>query len=245
MVRSNTPAARAFLLILLLWAAANALSYFFRSDEWGNLLGLSPQSGQAIGVPWVIWSESGSSGFYSRLALLGNATVALLTAAMAHMLVAKFLRHRQDDMLAPGNACLEMTESSPGRALQFRIRTLLALFVVEAIILGGVRSLGDARPALLAAIYLLGPSLMLAVGWRLRDVNRTHRNLALLIAGFLFVPAAAVLGESIEGIHDFTRGLLGLFVCWVPQCVLLAAVLMAFRGRFALADPADGIDNSP
>ncbi len=239
MVRSNTPAARALLLVLLIWAAANALSYFFHSDGWGNLLGQSPQNGQAIGVPWVIWSEGGSFGanHYSRLALLGNATAALLTAATAYALVAWLMRHGEVDPSAPEEASLKTTESPPGRALQFRIRTLLALAAIEAIILGGIRSLGDARPALLAAIYLLGPSLLLAVGWRLRDVNRTHRNLALLIAGFLFVPAAAVLGESIEGIHDFTRGLLGLFVCWVPQCVLLAAVIMSFRGRFALANP--------
>ena len=97
--------------------------------------------------------------------------------------------------------------------------------MVEAIILGGIRSWGDARPALLAAIYLLGPGLLLAVGWRLRHVVPTHRNLALAIVGFLFVPAAAVLGEMIDGIGDFTRGLLGLFVCWVPQCVLLVVLL--------------------
>jgi len=239
MVRSNTAASRAFLLVLLLWAAANALSYFFHSDGWGNLLGQSPQNGQAIGVPWVIWSEGGSFGanYYSRIALLGNATTALLTAAMAHVLVARFLRHGRVDPSAHEGASLETSEPCPGRALQFQIRTLLALAVVEAIILGGVRSLGDARPALLAAIYLLGPSLMLAVAWRLRNVIPTHRNLVLFITGFLFVPAAAVLGESIEGIHDFTRGLLGLFVCWVPQCVLLAVVIMTFRGRPALTDP--------
>ncbi|NLS94763.1 MAG: hypothetical protein GXX96_21625 [Planctomycetaceae bacterium] len=234
MVRSNRTAAQAFLLVLLLWAAANAVSYFVRSDGWGNLLGQAPQNGEAIGVPWLIWSGGGAFGTSHNnwLALLGNTAVTLLSAVAAYAAVARFTRRFPDVAKLPDEKA-DTHSRSPRRALQFRLRTLLALVVVEAIVLGGIRSYGDARPALLAAIYLLGPSLLLAVAWRLRDVIPTHRNLALLLVGLLFVPAAAVLGESIEGIRDFTRGLLGLFVCWVPQCVLLAVVISAFRGRFA------------
>ncbi len=237
MVRSNRSAAQAFLLVLLLWAAANAISYFVRSDGYGNLLGQAPQNGEAIGVPWLIWSAGGAFGtsHNNRLALLGNTAVTLLSAAAAYAAVARFTRRSSDVTKLPD----EKTDThfrSPGRALQFRLRTLLALVVVEAIVLGGIRSYGDARPALLAAIYLLGPSLLLAVAWRLRDVIPAHRNLALLLVGLLFVPAAAVLGESIEGIRDFTRGLLGLFVCWVPQCVLLAGAIVALRGRLGQID---------
>jgi hypothetical protein len=226
MVRSRTPASQVFLLVFLLWAAANALSYFVRSDGWGDLLGQSPQNAQAIGFPWLIWSEDGSYGSVNYFALLGNVATALLAAGMAYGIVAALTGH--DAISASGSG---PAASQPGRALQFQLRTLFALVLVEAVILGGIRMYGDARPALLAAIYLLGPSLLLAVAWRLRDVTPTHRNLALAIVGFLFVPAAAVLGESIDGIHDFTRGLLGLFVCWVPQCVLLATLIMALRCR--------------
>ncbi len=226
MVRSRTPASQVFLLVFLLWAAANALSCFVRSDGWGDLLGQSPQNAQAIGFPWFIWSEDGSYGSVNYFALLGSVATALLAAGMAYGIVAALTAN--DTVPASGR---EPVATQPGRALQFQLRTLLALVVVEAVILGGIRMYGDARPALLAAIYLLGPSLLLAVAWRLRDVTPTHRNLALAIVGFLFVPAAAVLGESIDGIHDFTRGLLGLFVCWVPQCVLLVTLIMALRCR--------------
>ena len=229
MVRERTKASEAFLLVFLLWAAANALSYFCRSDGWGDLLGQSPHNTQAIGVPWLVWQEGGAIGTYNRLALVGNFAVALLTATLAYGLVAR-VTDRCVTLNGTGDERQQAVKSRPGRALQFQLRTLLALVVVEAIILGGIRSYGDARPALLAAIYLLGPSLLLAVAWRLRDVIPAHRNLALTLVGFLFVPAAAILGESIEGVHDFTRGLLGLFVCWVPQCVLLAAILMAIPG---------------
>lgn len=226
MVRSQTAASQAFLLVFLLWAAANALSYFVRSDGWGDLLGQSPQNVQAIGFPWLIWSENGSYGSVNYFALLGSVAAALFAAGIAYGIVRALTAH---DVIPASES--EPAAPQPGRALQFQLRTLLALVVVEAVILGGIRMYGDARPALLAAIYLLGPSLLLAVAWRLRDVIPTHRNLALAIVGFLFVPAAAVLGESIDGIHDFTRGLLGLFVCWVPQCVLLAALIMALRCR--------------
>lgn len=229
MVRWNETASRAFLLVILFWAAANVLSYFVRSDGWGDLLGQAPQTTEAIGFPWLIWQEGGTLGNYSRLALVGNVVIALLSA-LAAAEIAAWLARRRDQDVAVGDLHRdrEASQHSAGRALQFRIRTLLALVVVEAIILGGIRSYGDARPALLAAIYLLGPSVLLAVGWRLRDVVPTHRNVALVVVGFLFVPAAAFLGESIEGIGDFTRGLLGLFVCWVPQCVLLVVLFTTF-----------------
>ncbi len=226
MIRRKAATSPAFLLVLLIWAAANALSYFFRSDGWGNLLGQSPQNGVAIGVPWLVWREGGVIGDYSRLALLGNVVVALLSAAVAHGLVAWFAGRSNR---APALAAATMATQPPGRALQFQLRTLLGLVVVEAVVLGGIRSYGDARPALLAAIYVLGPTVLLAVAWRLRDVIPAHRNLAITLVGLLFVPAAAALGESIEGIGDFTRGLLGLFVCWVPQCVFLAVLLVGLR----------------
>ena len=226
MAPANNKGSQAFLLVLLLWAAANALSYFARSDGWGNLLGQSPQNSQAIGFPWLIWQEGGTLGSYNRLALFGNVAAALLTASIAWIVAGRLTNPR---LPAPSDDTGAKSQGPrPRRALQFQIRTLLALVVIEAIVLGGIRMYGDGRPALLAAIYLVGPSLLLAVAWRLRDVIPAHRNLALVLLGTLFVPAAAALGESIEGIHDFTRGLLGLFVCWVPQCVLFSALLMAF-----------------
>ncbi len=227
--RSTSAASQAFLWVIVLWAAANAVSYFVRSDGWGNLVGQSPQNRQAIGAPWLVWQEGGPLGAAGQLALVGNVAVGLLSAAGASFLVVRFPALRRLLPSSPGESEAEGVVSHPGRALQFRIRTLLGLVVVEAVILGGIRSYGDARPALLAAIYLLGPSVLLAVAWRLRDVIPAHRNAAIALVGFLFVPAAAVLGESIDGIRDFTRGLLGLFVCWVPQCVVLAGGFLIFR----------------
>ena len=228
MVRSTSAGSQAFLWVVVLWAAANAVSYFARSDGWGNLLGQSPQNRQAIGAPWLVWQEGGPLGAAGQLALVGNVAVGLLSAAGASFLVVRFPALRR---ILPSSFGEEESQgvAGTGRALQFRIRTLLGLVVVEAVILGGIRSYGDARPALLAAIYLLGPSVLVAVAWRLRDVIPAHRNVAIALIGFLFVPAAAVLGESIDGIRDFTRGLLGLFVCWVPQCVLLAGGFLVFR----------------
>ena len=232
MVRANDPATRAFLLVLLLCAAANALSYFVRSDGWGNLLGQTPQNSQAIGFPWLIWQEGGALGTYNRLALIADLLAAFLTASLAWMVAGWLTKRRL--ALPSDDSGHDPDEVCPGRALQFQIRTLLALVVIEAVVLGAIRTYGDARPALLATIYVFGPSLLLAVAWRLRDIVPAHRNLALVVTGLLFVPAAAILGESIEGIRDFTRGLLGLFVCWVPQCVFLAVLLVAFGSRSVL-----------
>ncbi|HVX61739.1 MAG TPA: hypothetical protein VHC19_14085, partial [Pirellulales bacterium] len=43
----------------------------------------------------------------------------------------------------------------------------------------------------------------------------------------LTVSAALVLGAG-SGIRDMTQVLLGLFVYWTPQCVLLAVCLLAW-----------------
>lgn len=56
-----------------------------------------------------------------------------------------------------------------------------------------------------------------------------HRNLALAAIVLLCIPAAAALGETIHGIHDFTKGIFGLFVFWVPECVLTLIVLLGIE----------------
>ncbi len=42
--------------------------------------------------------------------------------------------------------------------------------------------------------------------------------------------AAAVAAEQHPDIKDFTKGLMGIFVCWTPQVVLFA-VIGAYFGR--------------
>ena len=51
----------------------------------------------------------------------------------------------------------------------------------------------------------------------------------------LLVVAAAVLGETIETINDFTKGIFGTFVFWIPQCTLIA-LLAAIRKSAAPND---------
>lgn len=62
----------------------------------------------------------------------------------------------------------------------------------------------------------------------MRDVVPLHRNLTLAAIVLLCIPAAA-LGETIHGIHDFTKGIFGLFVFWVPECVLTLIVLLGIE----------------
>ena len=55
---------RGFFAGALFCAALNALSYFFRSDGWGNLLGTTPQHREALGFPLQIWESGNSYGGY-------------------------------------------------------------------------------------------------------------------------------------------------------------------------------------
>ena len=55
---------RGFLGGILVCGALNAASYFVRSDNWGNLLGLAPQHAEALGFPVQVWEGGNPYGGY-------------------------------------------------------------------------------------------------------------------------------------------------------------------------------------
>ena len=217
-----------FTVMLLAWATLNALSYFVRSDGWGNLLGTRPDAAEAIGFPWIIWEESsgGSSFQIDQIGLAADAALGIAFSVLAGLAALKCRRItvRSSPLPHPSAA----VPRSP-RKLQFSLRALLMVAVVEALVLGVIRASVEARPVLLLLVYLLGPLLIIGVANRLRDVVPLHRNLALTVVVVLCIPAAAALGETIHGIDDFTKGIFGLFVFWVPECVLILIVLLGIK----------------
>ena len=216
----------AFTSSLLVWATLNSLSYFARSGGWGNLVGTEPQAIEAIGFPWVIWGEGGACGsrFMSGAAMAGDAALAV-AASLAVGLATAWLAARRP--------CGEPSQTplppEATRRFQFSLRTMLISTAAVAFVLSLVRSEVNALAILLLIVYLFGPSILLVVAHLSRRMVPLDRGILLAVTGLALVVAAAVLGEVIDGIHDFTRGIMGLFVSWVPQCLLMLIVLLIWQ----------------
>ena len=223
-----------FTWILLTFAAANAVSYFVRSDGLGNMLGTQPGGVEAIGFPWLIWAQRGSAGTYelNSAGLACDVAVTIAVAGLAGILVAWF-RRRQPVRTAQPAPPVSVSTPTQSRKLQFSLRSLFLVAVVEALVFGAIRASVDARPVLLLLIYLLGPGVIIGVAYRLRHVVPAQRTAVLAVTVLLFIPAAAALGETIAGIGDFTKGILGLFIFWVPQCVLILAVVLVWNSALS------------
>jgi hypothetical protein len=217
-----------FTCMLLAWATLNALSYFVRSDGWGNLLGTQPDAAEAIGFPWIIWAEGPGVGS-SRIdpvMLAADAALGIIFSILAGLAAVGCKRIAVRSSPLP---CQPPAVPTSPRKLQFSLRALLMVAVVEALVFGLIQASVVARPVLLLLVYLLGPLLIVGVAYRLRDVVPLHRNLALAAIVLLSIPAAAALGETIHGIDDFTKGIFGLFVFWVPECVLILIVVLGIE----------------
>lgn len=233
---------------LLGWATVIALSYFVRSGGWGNLLGTRPGAVEAIGVPWVIWVAGQPYGRVGTL--LADAGIGLLVGVVAGVAWMRF-GSRYARASTGGELLSEGTSPFLPRQFQFRLRTLFGVTAMLAVLLAVGRTAVTARPVLLAIVYFLGPSLILAVWYRLRRVRSAYRNGVVIAATLLLVLAAAVLGQSIHSINDFTKGIFGTFVFWTPQWALLVCGLAVWRSlpgrrreQRGVLDPSDGASDA-
>lgn len=215
----------AFLCALLVMASLNALSYFVRSRGWGGLLGRNVDGREAIGFPWLAWEEGGSWPV-EYLGLAGNIAVAvavsLLFAATAIMLEGRL----------PLQAFFDTKRDLGGpvnRRFQYSLRSLLLLTAAAAVVAGVARSFSNIGSALLATAYLFGPAIILSASYCMRWAASVWGKTLISLAVTLLLTTVLFVGATMGGIDDFTKVLLGLFVCWVPQCVLIVAVLYVWQ----------------
>ncbi|HIQ21024.1 MAG TPA: hypothetical protein EYH34_07300 [Planctomycetes bacterium] len=203
------------------WAALNAVSYFWWSGGWGNLLGTRPGSFEAIGFPWVVWRQGQPYG--NPVALAADAGLGLAVAWAGGWVAQRLGRRCVASPVAQGQA----RDTTARRPLQFSLRGLLAATALVAGTLAALQTAAGAGPVLLGMIYLLGPAAIVALWFQLRHVTVHQRNVVVVATALVLVAAAAVLGQRIETIGDFTKGILGTYVFWTPQCVLVAACVAA------------------
>jgi hypothetical protein len=206
---------------LMLFATANCLSYFYWSSGWGNLLGTRDDQPVGIGFPFLIWHNGFSYpdpvmrwGY-----LFANILVAVIGAAAIGWCFSGIKLKG-----APSSA-----SSTRPQFFQFNIGELLLMTVVVAAVLAVAGPALDWGTATLKTVYLVGPLL---IGWLsllLRRLPARTGDMVGLLFGLAMIVVAGIVSERLNGIRDFTRGLMGVFVFWVPQLFVFITMMVGWR----------------
>jgi len=214
---------------VLLFAAINALSYFYRSDFLGDLFGARPGNDEAIGFPFLIWSEAGfsRSALPDSQALVQNVLLGLAVSLPGGLLWLFLFNNRLTNSIIRLSIRKHYEKLSQQIRLQFSLRSLLLLTTVVAVVMAGAKGSVPLRRILLGVIYLGGPWIIVFVSWQSRRLVVWHRRFVVYGTLLLLLVGAFALGMSLTGIDDITRVFLGIFVFWVPQCVFGAIVPIA------------------
>ena len=219
----TTPASwfvRGFVVGILIIASLNSLSYFFRSDGGGNLVGTAPAHREALGFPFELWEAGNTYGglFIDVTGLLLNGAVAIAIGVASGLMT---LRYR-----IPLNRLVEEFEQAMAdqrqRSVQISVRGLLAATGLAALFAAGARYALDGRAEVLGSIYLLGPWVLVLIAFLPLGMTWQQRVYVLLPAMLLLMAAAVALGLSLKPKVDFDKVLLGFFICWTPQSALVA-----------------------
>ena len=208
----------------ILFAALNALSWFFLSEGWSDLCGATYNAhSEAIGVPFVIWREEAGSFRYWEMSL-PNLGLNLLYMAVTSTIcgfVAATLSPRIESML-PTKRSSEAKET--GFRITFSVRGLLICTTLIAVAMGLTKSLSPRW--LLGVIYFGGPLILILIAMGPAKIPWEQRSIILTLTAIVMLTGAVFVGLKLR--LEFDRVLLGVFICWVPQSVFAAALITGF-----------------
>ncbi|QEG21323.1 hypothetical protein [Mariniblastus fucicola] len=217
---------------VMIFAALNALSWFWLSDAWTDLCGATQNAGaDAIGFPFEIWREGNyyGSGWMINYPWLGvNLILAIAIAFLFGWIGSRFASRLQQ--------LVEGAESTELRKLNFTfsVRGLFVTTTIAAFFLGITRMLG-VSPWLLGAIYFGGPLVLILIAMAPVGLHWEQRMIIVVAFAILMLVGCVMVGTKMG--MEFDRVLIGVFICWVPQSVFAAfAVLMWSMSPFVAGE---------
>ena len=203
---------------LMLVAAANAASYFFRSQGFSQIFG-SPDGSdyEAVGFPFEIWQAGNSYGGWmiDYSVLPWNLLTGLIVGTICG-LVGVAGKSRFNQWVAE----FESSEESRRQVrLQFSVKGLLILTTIIALLFAATTTWGSS-PQLLGAIYLLGPLCLILIAMAPDQIPWEARAVILVIVAVAMIGIAITTGSKLG--LTFDQVMFGIFVCWTPQSVFAA-----------------------
>ena len=218
---------------VLLMAAVNAISYFFRSRDWSSLVGPTGRTEESLGFPWVVWEAGNTYGGmyadYPRLLL--NAFFAIAIGSGLGCFAA-----RKTGFL---NGLLGQITMGPAREhqpIQFSLRGIMIATTMIAIAATLARHFA-ARSETLIAIYALGPLALVVIAMLPRRLSWQKRVTIIVPLTFLLIAVAIAVGNAIG--MEFDKVLMGIFLSWTPQSAIAAIGLTSWL-FYALAREQSG-----
>ena len=206
---------------VMLIAAGNALSYFFRTASIADLIGSDRNVTEAIGFPFEIWREN---SVYGGLLLIdywmtaANLLVGVLLGSLFGMIAVK-LRHHFNRWVEE----FERKQSASRKlSFQFSMKSLLVMTTIAALFIATLtRWKGTSE--VLVAIYFFGPISLILIAMMPKRIHWYHRIVILTVTAFSMIGIAIWSGLIMQVPID--RVLLGIFVCWTPQSAIAAFLL--------------------
>ncbi len=207
---------------IMLVAAANALSYFFRTPGIDDLVGADQNVIEAIGFPFEIWREDriyhGSMYLdYTKVGL--NLLVGVALGTCFGLIALKLQKHFNRwvaDFESQNTIKREIS-------FQFSVKSLLLITTVAAALVAAFTSWNGTKQVLMA-VYFLGPACLILIAMM---PNKIHWHYRIAI---LTMMAAVIIGVGIStGVEldvPLDRVMLGIFVSWTPQSAFAAFALL-------------------
>ena len=212
----------------MIFAALNALSWFWLSDAWSDLCGATRNAGtDAIGFPFEIWREGTyfGSGWLINYPMAGGN---LLVAAAMACLFGWFTKKMSPRFADLVESSIEAAMPRRRKRFTFSVRGLFVATTVVALFLGVTRMLG-VSPWLLGAIYFVGPLVLILIAMAPTGLHWEQRMVILVAFAMIMLVGSVVVGMRLG--MEFDRVLFGVFICWVPQSVFAAAIVLLWESK--------------
>lgn len=206
---------------VILVAAANALSYFVRSQSIADLIGSKQDVQEAMGFPFKIWDEGTvfRNAIYVDYAMVGLNLLVGLVLGTVLGIAAVCLRHRFNGWVAE----FERKNPNVGRLkVQFSVKSMLLITTIAAVLIATLTR-WNGTPEVLIAIYFLGPIALLSIAMLPSKIHWQHRAAIVSLMAVGMIGIAISSGMLLKVPID--RVLLGIFVSWTPQSAFGAFLL--------------------
>lgn len=207
---------------IMLVAAANALSYFFRTPGIADLVGPDQNVIEAIGFPFEIWREDHiyHDSMYLNYVNVGWNLLIGVAIGSGFGLIALKLQKQFNRWVADFESQNTNTREIN---LQFSVKSLLVITTVAAALIAAFTSWNGTKQVLMA-VYFLGPICLILIAMMPNKIHWHHRIVILTIMAAVIIGVAISTGIRLEVPLD--RVMLGIFVSWTPQSAFAAFVLL-------------------